>query len=57
LVRAVRLKAAAGGPADLADAGSGGTSSQSLVAKIHDVQGTGHVSPFSGQDVAGVKGS
>ena len=30
-------------------------SSQSLVARIHDVQGIGHISPFSGQDVSGVE--
>ena len=55
LLRTVRIMAAAGGllvgltalPA---------RAQEVVVARIHDLQGAAHLSPFSGQDVAGVEG-
>jgi predicted extracellular nuclease len=55
LLRTVRIMAAAGGllvgltalPA---------SAQEVVVARIHDLQGAAHLSPFSGQDVSGVEG-
>jgi uncharacterized protein len=53
--RTVRLLAAAGGL--LVGLTAVPASAQEVVvARIHDLQGAAHLSPFSGQDVSGVEG-
>jgi uncharacterized protein len=55
LLRTVRLLAAAGGL--LVGLTAAPASAQEVVvARIHDLQGAAHLSPFSGQDVSGVEG-
>jgi predicted extracellular nuclease len=57
LSRTVRRMAAAGGLVVWLTAVPAAASAQELVvARIHEIQGAAHLSPFSGQDVSGVEG-
>ena len=56
LLRTVRVMAAAGGLLVGLMALPAASAQEVVVARIHDVQGATHLSPFSGQDVAGVEG-
>jgi predicted extracellular nuclease len=56
LLRTVRLLAAAGGLLAGLTAVPAASAQEVVVARIHDLQGAAHLSPFSGQDVAGVEG-
>ena len=56
LLRRVRLLAAAGGLLVGLMAVPAASAQEVVVARIHDLQGAAHLSPFSGQDVAGVEG-
>jgi predicted extracellular nuclease len=57
LLRTVRLLAAAGGLlVGLTAVPAAASSQEVMVARIHDIQGAAHLSPFSGQDVSGVEG-
>ena len=54
LLRRVRLLAAAG--CLLVGCGRPASAQEVVVARIHEIQGAAHLSPFSGQDVSGVEG-
>jgi predicted extracellular nuclease len=56
LLRTVRLLAAAGGLLVGLMAVPAASAQEVVVARIHDIQGAAHLSPFSGQDVSGVEG-
>jgi predicted extracellular nuclease len=56
LLRRVRLLAAAGGLLVGLTAVPAASAQEVVVARIHDLQGAAHLSPFSGQDVSGVEG-
>jgi uncharacterized protein len=56
LLRRVRLLAAAGGLLVGPTAVPAASAQEVVVARIHDLQGAAHLSPFSGQDVSGVEG-
>jgi uncharacterized protein len=56
LLRTVRLLAAAGGLLVGPTAVPAASAQELVVARIHDIQGAAHLSPFSGQDVSGVEG-
>jgi uncharacterized protein len=56
LLRTVRLLAAAGGLLVGLTALPAARAQEVVVARIHDLQGAAHLSPFSGQDVSGVEG-
>jgi hypothetical protein len=57
LLRPVRLPAAGGGLLVGLTAVPAASAQEVMVARIHDIQGAAHLSPFSGQDVAVWKGS
>jgi len=56
LLRRVRLLAAAGGLLVGLTAVPAASAQEVVAARIHDLQGAAHLSPFSGQDVSGVEG-
>jgi uncharacterized protein len=56
LLRRVRLLAAAVGLLVWLTAVPAASAQEVVVARIHDLQGAAHLSPFNGQDVSGVEG-
>ena len=56
LLRTVRLLAAAVGLVAWLLAVPAASAQELVVARIHEIQGAAHLSPFSGQDVSGVEG-
>ena len=56
LLRTVRLLAAAVGLVAWLLAVPAASAQELVVAQIHEIQGAAHLSPFNGQDVAGVEG-
>jgi predicted extracellular nuclease len=56
LLRTVRLVAACVGLLAWLLAVPAASAQELVVAQIHEIQGAAHLSPFSGQDVAGVEG-
>jgi hypothetical protein len=56
LSRTARLLAATLGLVAWLAAVPAASSQELVVARIHDLQGAAHLSPFSGQDVSGVEG-
>jgi uncharacterized protein len=56
LLRRARLLAAAGGLLVGLTAVPAASAQAVVAARIHDLQGAAHLSPFSGQDVSGVEG-
>jgi predicted extracellular nuclease len=56
LLRTVRLLAAAAGLVAWLLAVPAASAQEVVAARIHEIQGAAHLSPFSGQDVSGVEG-